>query len=352
MISHDLSVLADVCDRLAVMYAGRVVEQGPSREVFHDAAAPLHAGPVRRLPADRRPGSRLAPTRAAGDPPDPRDCRPAARSIRAARWRWTRARRRDGALAGGRRPYARPACTCGRGRRPHDRDGDVPGDRRHGASTLLEARDLHVDFAARAGGGRRAVDGVNLAIGAGEIVALVGESGLRQDHAGALADGAGAAHRRGRSSSTASRWTTAPRRCKAYRQARAARPPGPDGLAEPAAHRLRGGRRGPAHPRPARRRGDRGGGAVPGRAAAPRAVLPALPARAVGRPAPARGDRGRAGPRPEGPRRRRAGGLAGRLGARRDPRAAAAAARRTWACRRWWSPTTSGWPGTSPTGSR
>ena len=41
---------------------------------------------------------------------------------------------------------------------------------------LLEARDLHVEFSAR-GRRARAVDGVNLSIGAGEIVALVGESG-------------------------------------------------------------------------------------------------------------------------------------------------------------------------------
>jgi oligopeptide/dipeptide ABC transporter ATP-binding protein len=45
-----------------------------------------------------------------------------------------------------------------------------------GRTTLLEARDLHVEFPSR-GRRARAVDGVNLAIGAGEIVALVGESG-------------------------------------------------------------------------------------------------------------------------------------------------------------------------------
>ncbi|WP_157248956.1 ABC transporter ATP-binding protein [Nonomuraea typhae] len=43
-------------------------------------------------------------------------------------------------------------------------------------TTLLEARDLHVSFASR-GRRARAVDGVNLAVGTGEIVALVGESG-------------------------------------------------------------------------------------------------------------------------------------------------------------------------------
>ncbi|NYV76280.1 ABC transporter ATP-binding protein, partial [Streptomyces sp. UH6] len=40
MISHDLAVLADTCDRLAVMYAGRVVEEGPAGRVFEDARHP------------------------------------------------------------------------------------------------------------------------------------------------------------------------------------------------------------------------------------------------------------------------------------------------------------------------
>ena len=60
----------------------------------------------------------------------------------------------------------------------------------------------------------------------------------------------------------------------------------------------------------------------------PERFLPALPARAVRRPAAAGGDRRRAGAGPRAAGRRRAGGLAGRLGARRDPGAAAATARR------------------------
>src|SRR5690606_3677313 len=43
MISHDLAVLADTCDRLAVMYAGRVVEEGPAAEVYTAARHPYAA---------------------------------------------------------------------------------------------------------------------------------------------------------------------------------------------------------------------------------------------------------------------------------------------------------------------
>ncbi|MFI5695966.1 ABC transporter ATP-binding protein [Kribbella sp. NPDC051586] len=68
MISHDLSVLADVCDRLAVMYAGRLVEIGPSSGTFsHPYSQALAAA----FPTVGDPASRLAPRGLAGDPPDP-----------------------------------------------------------------------------------------------------------------------------------------------------------------------------------------------------------------------------------------------------------------------------------------
>ncbi|MER6579850.1 ABC transporter ATP-binding protein [Nonomuraea sp. NPDC001023] len=71
MISHDLSVLADVCDQLAVMYAGRVVEHGPSREVFRDARHPYSRALAAAFPTVGDPVSRLAPKGLGGDPPDP-----------------------------------------------------------------------------------------------------------------------------------------------------------------------------------------------------------------------------------------------------------------------------------------
>ncbi|GGP17102.1 ABC transporter ATP-binding protein [Nonomuraea glycinis] len=71
MISHDLSVLADVCDRLAVMYAGRLVEHGPSLEVFHDARHPYSKALAAAFPTVGDPVSRLAPKGLGGDPPDP-----------------------------------------------------------------------------------------------------------------------------------------------------------------------------------------------------------------------------------------------------------------------------------------
>src|SRR5204863_2282737 len=44
LITHDLGVVAGHVDRLAVMYAGRIVEEGPVRDVFHSPKRPYTAG--------------------------------------------------------------------------------------------------------------------------------------------------------------------------------------------------------------------------------------------------------------------------------------------------------------------
>jgi peptide/nickel transport system ATP-binding protein len=71
LISHDLSVLADICDRIVVMYGGRVVEQGPSKQVFADALHPYAAALSASFPRVGDPAARFAPAGLAGDPPDP-----------------------------------------------------------------------------------------------------------------------------------------------------------------------------------------------------------------------------------------------------------------------------------------
>ncbi|MGH9246171.1 MAG: ABC transporter ATP-binding protein [Acidimicrobiales bacterium] len=73
MISHDLSVLADTCDRLAVMYAGRIVEVGPARQVFDAAMHPYGAALSAAFPRIGDSASRHHPVGLAGDPPDPAD---------------------------------------------------------------------------------------------------------------------------------------------------------------------------------------------------------------------------------------------------------------------------------------
>ncbi|NLW98506.1 MAG: ABC transporter ATP-binding protein [Actinomycetales bacterium] len=71
IISHDLSVLASSCDRIVVMYAGRVVEEGPAHAVFDRALHPYTAALSAAFPRVGDPAARFAPAGLAGDPPDP-----------------------------------------------------------------------------------------------------------------------------------------------------------------------------------------------------------------------------------------------------------------------------------------
>jgi peptide/nickel transport system ATP-binding protein len=49
-ISHNLGVIAKMCDRVGVLYAGEMVEQGPAAEVFHDPRHPYTVGLLRCIP--------------------------------------------------------------------------------------------------------------------------------------------------------------------------------------------------------------------------------------------------------------------------------------------------------------
>jgi peptide/nickel transport system ATP-binding protein len=72
-ITHDLSTLAAVCRRLAVMYAGRIVEQGPASDVFAGPAHPYTRALAAAFPVIGDPAFRHNPSGLPGDPPDPRE---------------------------------------------------------------------------------------------------------------------------------------------------------------------------------------------------------------------------------------------------------------------------------------
>ena len=68
-ITHDLRVVAQVADRVAVMYAGSVVESGPVNEVFADPRHPYTAALLRSLPALEHRAEQQVSIH--GSPPDP-----------------------------------------------------------------------------------------------------------------------------------------------------------------------------------------------------------------------------------------------------------------------------------------
>ncbi len=100
LITHDLGVIAETADRVAVMYAGRIVEEGPVRAIFREPQHPVHARPA-GVDARRRAGP--APARHRRQRADARlAAAAAAPSTRAAPTASTRARPR-------RRPNSRSA---------------------------------------------------------------------------------------------------------------------------------------------------------------------------------------------------------------------------------------------------
>jgi peptide/nickel transport system ATP-binding protein len=71
-ITHDLSTLSYVCRRTAVMYAGRIVEEGDAVQVFERPRHPYTAALAAAFPRIGDQAHRMRPSGLAGDPPDPR----------------------------------------------------------------------------------------------------------------------------------------------------------------------------------------------------------------------------------------------------------------------------------------
>ncbi len=71
-ITHDLSTLSFVCQRTAVMYAGRIVEEGGALDVFDHPRHPYTTALAAAFPRIGDHTHRMRPSGLGGDPPDPR----------------------------------------------------------------------------------------------------------------------------------------------------------------------------------------------------------------------------------------------------------------------------------------
>ena len=177
-ISHNLAVIAKMCDRVGVLYAGELVEEGPARAVFENPRHPYTVGLLRCIP---RRGQRKDTDRLDTIPGFLADARPDRDRLH------LRAPVRAGA---GSLPPGAAAVL--RGRRgpdlplllPRAGAGPAPGHPRLGRGAsgerdwrsgdpLVVVEGLSKTFA----GGVRALAGVDLSIQQGETLGLVGESG-------------------------------------------------------------------------------------------------------------------------------------------------------------------------------
>ncbi len=69
LITHDLGVVAGMCEKIVVMYAGRIVEEGSVRSIFHEPKHPYTTGLLRSVPRlDEAEREKLLPV--TGQPPD------------------------------------------------------------------------------------------------------------------------------------------------------------------------------------------------------------------------------------------------------------------------------------------
>lgn len=77
IVTHDLSIASEVCNKIAIMYAGKIVEEGGTQQVFHETMHPYSRGLIAAFPSILGPKTKLKPI--SGFPPDllepPSGCR-------------------------------------------------------------------------------------------------------------------------------------------------------------------------------------------------------------------------------------------------------------------------------------
>ena len=194
MITHDLGVIAGIADRVAVMYAGRIVEQGEPDDVYVRPRMPYTMGLLGSIPRIDESG-RFPLVPIEGSPPAPADLPPGCPFAPRCPLVFDRCLEEEpvAAAVGGRAQLA----ACHRageieagGLAPAEvfdvpADGAAAGGAAGGARpTVLEVEGLVKHHPLLRGavfkrqvGSIRAVDGIDLRVGEGETLGLVGESG-------------------------------------------------------------------------------------------------------------------------------------------------------------------------------
>jgi peptide/nickel transport system ATP-binding protein len=169
-VTHDLAVVANLADRVAVMYAGRIIEEGPAREIFEDAAHPYTRRLLAAIPHIEGAHTLVGiPGRAPSPGSRPPGCAFAPRCV-----------------------LATEACnaqlpeyvTVGEGHRarclhigavrgkPIETGAPVESSHRDAATPVLAVNGVSISY-----GSNRVVHDVELSLGKQECLAIVGESG-------------------------------------------------------------------------------------------------------------------------------------------------------------------------------
>jgi peptide/nickel transport system ATP-binding protein len=188
LITHDLGVIADMCDDVVVMYAGRVAEAGPVERIFAAPSHPYTRGLLNSIPRlTTRRKSRLNIIE--GMVPSLAEMPAGCRFQNRCPWQTAVCATQPpltavipGHTVACHRTAELPPAAIGAASAPATESAPVPATTAP-ATPLLEVRDLSMHFPVKEGlfqrakHACRAVDGISLTVHPGETIGLVGESG-------------------------------------------------------------------------------------------------------------------------------------------------------------------------------